>query len=106
DLGVTNLAAAPTVYRSLRSATTPAPAGIALRRASSAGEPLNPDVVQWGAEVLGSEIHDTYGQTELGMSIVNGWHPEIAAEVRHGSMGRAMPGWAATVLKDDADEVA
>jgi len=106
ELGVTNLAAAPTVFRSLRSAETPAPAGLSLRRVSSAGEPLNPDVVQWGAEALGCEIHDTYGQTELGMSIVNGWHPDIAAEVRHGSMGRAMPGWAATVLKDDADEVA
>lgn len=106
DLGVTNLAAAPTVFRSLRSAETPAPHGIELRRISSAGEPLNPDVVQWGADVLGCEIHDTYGQTELGMSIVNGWHPDIATEVRHGSMGRAMPGWAATVLKDDVDEVA
>ncbi|NYG59831.1 acetyl-CoA synthetase [Nocardioides daedukensis] len=106
ELGVTNLAAAPTVFRSLRSAETPAPEGLELRRISSAGEPLNPDVVNWGADVLGAPIHDTYGQTELGMSIVNGWHPDVAGEMRHGSMGRAMPGWTATVLKDDADEVA
>lgn len=106
ELGVTNLAAAPTVFRSLRSAETPAPAGIKLRRISSAGEPLNPDVVTWGAEALGCEIHDTYGQTELGMSIVNGWHPDVAAEIRHGSMGRAMPGWKAAVLKEDSDELA
>ncbi|MFS3130716.1 AMP-binding protein [Nocardioides sp. Bht2] len=106
ELGVTNLAAAPTVFRSLRSAETPAPAGIDLRRISSAGEPLNPDVVTWGAETLGAEIHDTYGQTELGMSIVNGWHPDVAAEIRHGSMGRAMPGWKAAVLKETSDEIA
>ena len=106
DLGVTNLAAAPTVFRSLRSAETPAPAGLNLRRISSAGEPLNPDVVDWGRDTLGAPIHDTYGQTELGMSIVNGWHPDVAGELRHGSMGRPMPGWAATVLRDDADEEA
>src|SRR3546814_10000137 len=34
------------------------------------------------------------------------WHPDVAGEMRHGSMGRAMPGWTATVLKDDADEIA
>ncbi len=106
SLGVTNLAAAPTVFRSLRSAETPAPAGLALRRISSAGEPLNPDVVAWGAEVLGAAIHDTYGQTELGMSIVNGWQDDVAGELRHGSMGRPMPGWAAAVLKEDVDEPA
>ncbi|CAM3267767.1 AMP-binding protein [Nocardioides dubius] len=106
ELGVTNLAAAPTVFRSLRSAETPAPAGIDLRRISSAGEPLNPDVVTWGAETLGAEIHDTYGQTELGMSIVNGWHPDVYADIRHGSMGRAMPGWKAAVLKEESDEIA
>lgn len=106
SLGVTNLAAAPTVFRSLRSAETPAPEGLGLRRISSAGEPLNPDVVSWGADVLGAAIHDTYGQTELGMSIVNGWQADVAGELRHGSMGRPMPGWAAAVLKEDVDEPA
>lgn len=106
DLGVTNLAAAPTVFRSLRSAETPAPAGIDLRRISSAGEPLNPDVVSWGEQALGAPIHDTYGQTELGMSIVNGWQEDVAGELRHGSMGRPMPGWAAAVLKEESDEIA
>jgi acetyl-CoA synthetase len=40
--GVTNFAAAPTVYRALRADPTPVPAGVRLRRASSAGEPLTP----------------------------------------------------------------
>lgn len=106
ELGVTNLAAAPTVFRSLRSAETPAPGGLDLRRISSAGEPLNPDVVSWGEQVLGAPIHDTYGQTELGMSIVNGWQADVAGELRQGSMGRPMPGWAAAVLKEDVDEPA
>ncbi|GAB2888245.1 AMP-binding protein [Nocardioides pacificus] len=106
DLGVTNLAAAPTVFRALRSADVPAPEGVRLRRASSAGEPLNPEVVSWGERVLGCPIHDTYGQTELGMSIVNGWHDDVRGELKEGSMGRPMPGWSAAVLRDDADEPA
>ncbi|MEV0704289.1 AMP-binding protein [Saccharopolyspora sp. NPDC050389] len=45
EFGVTNFAAAPTVYRSLRTDPAGVPDGIRLRRASSAGEPLTPEVV-------------------------------------------------------------
>ena len=41
---VTNFAAAPTVYRALRG-TAPSP--LVLRKASSAGEPLTPEVNEW-----------------------------------------------------------
>lgn len=94
--GVTNFAAAPTVYRALSRATT-APT-VRLRRASSAGEPLTPDVVTWGKDALDVEIRDHYGQTEQGMVIVNGWHDEVRAPVRPGSMGRALPGFRAAVV--------
>jgi acetyl-CoA synthetase len=106
DLGVTNLAAAPTVFRALRSAEAQPPAGLRLRHASSAGEPLNPEVVSWGEKALGTPIHDTYGQTELGMSIVNGWHDDVIGPLKQGSMGRPMPGWHAVVLNNLADEPA
>ena len=104
--GVTNLAAAPTVYRALRADPAPVPAGLALRRASSAGEPLTPDVVAWSTGALGVEVRDHYGQTEHGMVIVNGWADAVRAPVRPGSMGRPMPGWTAGILLDDADEPA
>ena len=104
--GVTNLAAAPTVYRALRAGSAPVPDAIALRRASSAGEPLTPDVVTWSQEVLGVAVRDHYGQTEHGMVIVNGWHEAVAGEMRPGSMGRPLPGWTTAVLRDDADEPA
>jgi acetyl-CoA synthetase len=104
---VTNLAAAPTVYRSLRSTDTHAPEGLALRACSSAGEPLNPEVISWSERTLGVPIRDHYGQTELGMAIVNGWHPDVREELRPGSMGRAMPGFRAAVLADTGlDEAA
>ncbi|MDV6286613.1 AMP-binding protein [Rhodococcus jostii] len=102
-LGVTNFAAAPTVYRSLRADPTPVPAGISLRRASSAGEPLTPDVVGWAKDILGVEVHDHYGQTEHGMFISNAWHDALATDVPAGSMGKPLPGFVCAVLADDAD---
>lgn len=103
--GVTNFAAAPTVYRSLRADTGPVPE-MTLRRASSAGEPLTPDVVAWSRTALGCEVRDHYGQTEHGMFIVNAWADGLREDVPAGSMGRPLPGWSCTVLREDADEVA
>ena len=103
---ITNLTAAPTVYRSIRSANLDAPGGLALRYASSAGEPLTPEVNEWAASALGLQVHDHYGQTEAGMLINNHQHPELRRLLKAGSMGHAMQGWTATVLKSDTDEPA
>ncbi|MEV3962375.1 AMP-binding protein [Nocardia sp. NPDC050193] len=99
--GVTNFAAAPTVYRALRAAGPGNP--VRLRRASSAGEPLTPEVVAWSAEHLGVAVRDHYGQTEHGMVICNAWHDDLDTAAPAGSMGRPLPGWACAVLADDAD---
>jgi len=104
--GITNLAAAPTVYRSIRNACAQPKAALALRRASSAGEPLTPEVNAWAASALGLEVRDHYGQTEAGMLINNHQHPDLRRPLRPRSMGHAMPGWRAAVLKADADEPA
>lgn len=94
--GVTNFAAAPTVYRSLRQ--DGAPGGLCLRCASSAGEPLTPEVIAWAQEALGVEVRDHYGQTEHGMLIVNGWHPAVKAPLEAGSIGRPLPGFVAGIV--------
>ncbi|WP_425862527.1 AMP-binding protein [Arthrobacter sp. TWP1-1] len=99
---VTNFAAAPTVYRSLRAGSTPENRHM-LRRASSAGEPLTPDVIVWGREAFGLEVRDHYGQTELGMVAGNAWADEFQAPLRPGSMGVRLPGWSVDVLADNAD---
>ncbi|WP_329568063.1 AMP-binding protein [Streptomyces sp. NBC_01361] len=106
ELEVTNFAAAPTVYRSLRGAPGPAPEDLRLRTASSAGEPLTPEVITWAEQALGVTVRDHYGQTEHGMVIVNGWADGIRSTVRPGSMGRPLPGWSAEVLQEDRDEPA
>ncbi|MFI8590674.1 AMP-binding protein [Dietzia maris] len=103
---VTNFAAAPTVYRTMRAKRHIAPADITLRRASAAGEPLTPEVIEWSIEQFGVEVRDQYGQTEHGMFIINPWHDSLREDVRPGSMGVPLPGWSCTVLAADSDEPA
>jgi acyl-coenzyme A synthetase/AMP-(fatty) acid ligase len=85
--GINVLCQAPTEYRMLakRTELRPVPG---LRRLVSAGEPLNPGVIQAFRRDTGLEIHDGYGQTETGA--LTG--ALAGAEVRDGSMGRPLPG--------------
>ncbi|MCF8608579.1 AMP-binding protein [Gordonia sp. HY285] len=96
EFGVTNFAGAPTIYRSLRAHADMT--GVRLRRASSAGEPLTPDIVDFGRAHLGCEVRDHYGQTEIGMVIGNHWNADVAMPLKPGSMGQAMPGYTAGIV--------
>ena len=100
---ITNFAAAPTVYRSLRADGIGLSEKHKLRCLSSAGEPLTPEINEWAKSFFGLYVHDHYGQTETSMVINNHHHPEIKASLRDGSMGKVMPGWSATVLKNNED---
>lgn len=100
DLGVTDYAAAPTVFRSLRTADAPVPDGLRLQRLSSAGEPLTAEVNGWAEAALGLAVHDHYGQTEVGMTVVFPHHPDLAVPVVARSMGVALPGWSVAVLEE------
>ncbi|HEV7168764.1 MAG TPA: AMP-binding protein [Micrococcaceae bacterium] len=97
EFQVSNFAAAPTVYRSLAAGSAAGSTHV-LRRASSAGEPLTPDVINWSRQALGIEVRDHYGQTEHGMVVCNAWREDLQAPLREGSMGRALPGWSAAIL--------
>lgn len=107
DRKITNLAAAPTAYRMLMAAGDDAMAPIAhqLRVASSAGEPLNPEVIRWAERVLHCPLCDHYGQTEVAMMINN--HHALAHAVKPGAAGLPMPGLSLAILNDDlAEQVA
>lgn len=101
--GVTNFTAAPTVYRSLKAHGVPG-GFVSLRCASSAGEPLTPDVNQWAPAALGALVHDHFGQTEAGMLLNNHHHPDLRQPIKPGSMGRALPGWHMTVIDPTTHE--
>ena len=100
---ITNFAAAPTVYRSLRTTQVAAPRNLKLRCASSAGEPLTPEVNEWAVGALGVPVHDHYGQTEAGMLVNNHHHSDLKKSLKAGSMGVPMPGWSALVLQQNED---
>ncbi|MCT8167248.1 MULTISPECIES: acyl-CoA synthetase [unclassified Pseudomonas] len=104
-LGITNLAGSPTAYRLLIAAgeVFATPIKGRLRVVSSAGEPLNPEVIRWFRDELGVTIHDHYGQTELGMVLCN--HHGLEHPVNLGSAGFAIPGHRIVVLDEHNREL-
>ncbi len=103
--GITNLAGSPTAFRLLIAAGAEAASRVKgqLRVVSSAGEPLNPEVIRWFEEHLSAPIHDHYGQTELGMVVNN--HHRLKHTVHLGSAGLAMPGYRVAVLDNEGNEL-
>ncbi|MEV4418908.1 AMP-binding protein [Patulibacter sp. NPDC049589] len=96
--GVTSFCAPPTLYRTLVQADLGAHDLSALRHCTSAGEPLNPEVIKvWARGTGGLTVYDAYGQTETSVLVAN----YRAVEVRPGSMGLPVPGWDVEVLDDD-----
>ncbi|WP_372981570.1 AMP-binding protein [Marinobacter sediminum] len=102
---ITNLAAAPTAYRLLKANDHVLPEGenLGLRVASSAGEPLNPEVVNWIKNRHFCPVKDHYGQTETGMTCCN-FHG-LEHPVKEGSMGFASPGHRVVALSEKNEEV-
>ncbi|MFD6952120.1 AMP-dependent synthetase [Nocardiopsis sp. TSRI0078] len=105
--GVTNLAADPTTYRTLRAATKTLPPEVMVQRLASAGEPLAPDVIDWATDIFGVPVHDHYGQTELGwcVGIPNGDTGQDTSPPP-GAIGPALPGWRVEVLEAISDDPA
>lgn len=89
---------APTAIRLLMKAGAELARGHrfpSLRFIASVGEPLNPEAVWWGKEVLGLPIHDNWWQTETGgIMIAN----TVAMPIKPGSMGKPLPGVEAAIV--------
>ncbi len=96
--GVTVWYTAPTAVRMLMKAGAEVARHHAfphLRFIASVGEPLNPEAVCWGKEVLGLPIHDNWWQTETGgIMIAN----TPAFDIKPGYMGRPLPGIEAAIV--------
>jgi acetyl-CoA synthetase len=100
--GVTSFCAPPTLYRRLVQEQISNYDLSALRHCTSAGEPLNPEVIRaWHDGTGGLTIYDGYGQTETTCLVAN----YRSMEVRPGSMGRPVPGYDVTVVDDDGQSV-
>jgi acetyl-CoA synthetase len=96
---VTSFCAPPTVWRMLTQ--------LALRRwktqlraVTSAGEPLNAEVIERVRKEWGLELRDGFGQTETTALLGNGPRQPI----KTGSMGRPLPGYDIALLAPDGIE--
>lgn len=69
-----------------------------LRHIFSVGEPLNPEVNYWAAEVLNKEVFDTWFQTETGSIMVCN-RPGIP--IRPGSMGKPVDVVVADIVSEE-----
>lgn len=99
DKGVTSLCAPPTVWRLLIQEDLAA-FDMKLISLTSAGEPLNPEVIRRVERAWGLAIREGYGQTETTAQIGN--PPGQAFE--HGSMGRPLPGYRIVLLDPEGQE--
>ena len=88
EVGVTTLCGPPTVWRMIiRENLGQKPR--ALRELASAGEPLNPEVIEQVEKAWGLVIRDGFGQTETTALVGN----SPGQPVKLGSMGRPLPGF-------------
>ena len=99
--GVTTFCAPPTVWRMLILEDLKA-WQVGLREVVSAGEPLNPEVIEQVKAAWGLTIRDGYGQTETTLQIGN----PPGQKVNPGAMGRPMPGYRVRLLDAEGGEQA
>ena len=93
---VTTLCAPPTVWRMLILEDL-RKHPVRLREALSAGEPLNPEVIEKVRAAWGVTIRDGYGQTETTAQVGN----SPGQPLRPGSMGRPLPGYRIALLDEE-----
>jgi acetyl-CoA synthetase len=99
DVGVNTLCAPPTVWRMMILENLgQKPKG--LREIASAGEPLNPEVIEKVEGAWGIKIRDGYGQTETTAQIGN----SPGQIVKLGSMGRPLPGCSIAIINSEDQE--
>lgn len=104
-LGVTVWYSAPTAFRMLMGAGDEIVTKYnlaSLRHILSVGEPLNPEVIRWGAKVFKLRIHDTWWMTETGGQLICNYP---CLPIKPGSMGKPIPGIAAAIVDDQGNEL-
>lgn len=96
---ITTLCAPPTVWRMLILEDLTRHK-VHVREALSAGEPLNPEVIEKVRQAWGTTIRDGYGQTETTAQIGN----SPGQRIKPGSMGRPLPGFEVALVDAEGQE--
>ncbi|MFI5015255.1 MAG: acyl-CoA synthetase [Hyphomicrobiales bacterium] len=91
DYGVTNLSAASTHYRMLKSVARSGSFRTAIRKLSYTGEPIDTATLDFVQSRFGVPVCSIYGTTEVGVVLVNYPGAEDFV-VKPGSLGKPPPG--------------
>jgi acetyl-CoA synthetase len=91
DYGITNLSAAATHYRMMKSSGAAGQFEYAIRKLSYTGEPIDSATLAFVDETFGVPVCSMYGTTEVGVILVN--YPGAGDYlVKPGSLGMPIPG--------------
>ena len=100
DFGITNLSAASTHYRMMRTNGGAGGFTFAIRKLSYTGEPIDVETLRFIDETFGVPACSMYGTTEVGVALVN-YPGATDFRVKPGSLGKAVPGLEVQVQRPD-----
>ncbi|XP_061425926.1 acyl-coenzyme A synthetase ACSM3, mitochondrial-like isoform X4 [Lethenteron reissneri] len=102
DYPITTFCSAPTAYRMMVQEDVASFKFRSLQHCVSAGEPINPEVMEAWKRATGLDIYEGYGQTET--VLVCGTFKGM--KIKPGSMGKASPGYQVEVIDEQGKVVA
>jgi acetyl-CoA synthetase len=101
EFGITNLTAAATHYRMMRTACAASREDFNLKKLSYTGEPIDSDTLDFVEQTFALPVCSMYGTTEVGVVLVN--YPGASDyRVKPGSLGKPPPGVRLEVRHPDA----
>jgi acetyl-CoA synthetase len=102
--GIRNAFMPPTALKMMRQVINPRLRhDYRMRSIGSGGETLGEGLLEWGKNVMGIDINEFYGQTEVNLVVGN---CADIMDIRPGSMGRAIPGHTVDVVDESGTPVA
>ncbi|WP_137176509.1 acyl-CoA synthetase [Roseomonas sp. AR75] len=100
DYGITNLSAAATHYRMMRTSGRAGDFRFAIEKLSFTGEPIDAETLRFIDATFGVPACSMYGTTEVGVVLVN--YPGARDfRVKPGSLGKPVPGLRMEVQRPD-----
>ena len=105
DYGITNLSAAATHYRMMRTSGEAGRFRFAIRKLSFTGEPIDAETLRFIDATFGVPACSMYGTTEVGVALVN-YPGATDYVVKPGSLGKPVPGLEVQVQRPDGTPTA
>ncbi len=100
DFGITNLSAAATHYRMMRTSGRAGAFRFAITKLSYTGEPIDGETLRFIDATFGVPACSMYGTTEVGVVLVN-YPGATDFPVKPGSLGKPVPGLHVQVQRTD-----